>query len=719
MSHRFGKYEILSRLGTGGMGVVYLARDTVLGRQVALKVLDERYQGEEGAVRRFLHEARVAASLTHPNIVVIYDFGTEQGTSFIAMEYLDGENLRSVIARRAPMSLARKLIIALQVAKALDHANRRGVVHRDVKPSNIQLLPGGEVKLMDFGIAKLASADMTASGVTVGTPHYASPEQVRSLPVTAASDVFSYGLVLYELLTYRRAFTGEDFAALVYRIVFADPAPYEPQDEIIPAAVRELVRRCLAKQPEARYQGCGPVIHVLRAVLLDFSQRRSRNREPLPSEEIWDEAEENTVKALLAVAEAPHEDAAPMAPVEPLAKPDDSNDTALALPASAAPTPRPMDLDATPRPEDRASPAIKPAPAGPAVPPPAEPAAVEDSPEPPTAPLGFTPVDPAESGAPSEEADEEGADDVEPRPVRAVLVALAVGGSALAAIVLLGVAILGGSRGAGPQETPRAPPQQQVRAGADPRGMGKPAELPIAGAEPSAPAVAPSPVQETEPAPPVVFLPTPVPTRTPTATPTPEPTWTWTAHAVQAVPSPVAPTETPTPLPAAEPSPELVEPAPALSPTPQARSEPAPSEPVPTESARQVDVSTPPAVDAEDEPAASQADRQAIRELLRGYILALQRRDAASVRGLWPDIDPRRLEQLQADFAQIESQRVEIRVRRFAFVEGAAPGERRVQIHGLLRRTVQPSTGPVRVEESEVLIELRRAGQEWRISEVR
>src|SRR5688500_3013890 len=156
MEKTFGKYEILGRLGVGGMGVVYLARDSVLGRKVALKILEQRMHEEERLVRRFLHEARVSAGLNHPNIVVIYDFGTEQGQSFIAMEYLPGETLRTYIEKKIPLTLGHKLHIALQVARALEYAHRYSVIHRDIKPGNIQVLPSGEVKLMDFGIAKLA-----------------------------------------------------------------------------------------------------------------------------------------------------------------------------------------------------------------------------------------------------------------------------------------------------------------------------------------------------------------------------------------------------------------------------------------------------------------------------------------------------------------------------------------------------------------------------------
>jgi eukaryotic-like serine/threonine-protein kinase len=673
MSQRLGKYELLRKLGAGGMGVVFLAEDRLLGRRVALKVLDQKFQGDEAAIRRFLHEARIAAGLTHPNIVVIYDFGTEQATSFIAMEFLEGENLRSLISRRTPMSLARKLIIALQIAKALEHAHRRGVVHRDVKPSNIQVLPTGDVKLMDFGIAKLASAELTGQGVSVGTPNYASPEQVRSLPVTPASDVFSFGLVLYELLTYRRAFTGEDFAALVYRIVYEDPAPYEPQDELIPGSVRELVQRCLAKQAADRYQELQPILRELRAVLAEMSQRRLRSQEPLPSEEIWDEAEENTVKALLARGDTPPDEPRSGAPTPPDTDPDDLTPTMPAPPVEADAAPRPQGVAADRRQTRGAEP-----PPGAA----AEEDAGEGSNSAVTLPLPLEP-----------EAD---SDEEEPEPAGGLVLGLAGAAVALAAVAGLALWLIGGSRA--PESTPPAQPTA-LDAGSRQDDAGPREDRDFPEPQPTVRPVLELASYESEPPPPIVVE------STPTRTPTPRPTPTPSPPPAESPPPTTTPSQTEVPSPPVSPEPVL--------PTPEAGG------PAEEPGAQPTEVAGTPAAHAAEEDLEAPSERRAVREVLRRYVVALQRRDIEAVRRIWPGIGTPRSQALETEFSRIASQDVEIQVQQFTWLPGGGPGPRRAEIRGLLRRTVRPREGEPRSEESEVVIELRLEGEDWQIDGIR
>jgi serine/threonine-protein kinase len=275
---RLGKYEILSELGSGGMAVVYKARDSLLERLVALKVINQRFQENETAYQRFLNEARVAAALTHPNIVAIHELGIEEGRPFIAMEFLPGWDLREIIDRRQALSVRQKLSIALQIARALEHAHGRGVIHRDVKPANIRLLPDGTVKLMDFGIAKIASEaipQLTRSGVVIGTVAYMSPEQLRSQPLGPTSDLFSFGVVLYELLTWKSPFEASNTTAAIYRIIHEPAPPIE--DEALPQELREVVARCLHKSPEDRYPSFEPLVQQLLRI-----KAQLRRLEPTP-----------------------------------------------------------------------------------------------------------------------------------------------------------------------------------------------------------------------------------------------------------------------------------------------------------------------------------------------------------------------------------------------------------------------------------------------------
>ena len=266
---RLGPYEIVSPLGAGGMGEVYRARDRRLGREVALKVLPEETSGDPERLQRLEHEARAASSLNHPNVVVVYDIGetdlSGRGTPvrYVAMELLKGEPLSSLIVD-VPLKLHHFLDLAVQLAEGLAVAHEAGLVHRDLKPSNIMVSTEGHVKILDFGLAKLLaphaenSSALTAvpdtePGVVMGTVGYMSPEQVRGEPATTASDQFSLGCVLYEMLTGRRAFQRTSRAETLSAILRDDPPPIEERNPAVPAPVRWVVERCLAKLPRERY----------------------------------------------------------------------------------------------------------------------------------------------------------------------------------------------------------------------------------------------------------------------------------------------------------------------------------------------------------------------------------------------------------------------------------------------------------------------------------
>jgi serine/threonine protein kinase len=258
---RLGRYEVMSELGKGAMGVVYLARDPVIGRLVALKTIRPSPAGQDDSEsrefrERFLREAQTAGVLSHPNIVTIHDVGEDPDTrtSFIAMEYIEGKNLKTLLLEKTPFSFDQVADIVGQVAEALDYAHRKGIIHRDIKPANIVITTDGKVKITDFGIAKVASSNLTTTGQFLGTPNYMSPEQVSGAPVDGRSDIFSLGVVLYELLTRRKPFQGENLTTISYKIVHE---PFVPPAEIqqgIPPEFNGIVAKAMAKDPWNRYQ---------------------------------------------------------------------------------------------------------------------------------------------------------------------------------------------------------------------------------------------------------------------------------------------------------------------------------------------------------------------------------------------------------------------------------------------------------------------------------
>jgi hypothetical protein len=251
---KFGKYEILEELGRGGMGVVYKARDPIIGRLVALKTLTPGSAADPDLLKRFYREAQAAGRLQHPNIITIFDMGEVEGTPYIAMSFLEGETLEKMIAGREPLSVAQKLGIILQVCRGLDFAHKHGVVHRDIKPANVFLGKDGTVRVLDFGIVHIATTTMTKSGMVIGTVPYMSPEQVTGQPVDQRSDVFSVGTLSYEFLTYAKPFDGPNLPAIMYKIVHERPALPCTLASDIPPALEHAVMRCLEPRPENRFQ---------------------------------------------------------------------------------------------------------------------------------------------------------------------------------------------------------------------------------------------------------------------------------------------------------------------------------------------------------------------------------------------------------------------------------------------------------------------------------
>jgi predicted Ser/Thr protein kinase len=252
---KIGRYDITGELGKGAMGVVYKATDPNIGRTVAIKTtrLDAHGLDTEDLLRRFRNEARAAGTLNHPNIVTIYDAGEQDGVFYIAMEYLEGETLHGMLSQHRSLPVEKVIDIVRQVCAGLDYAHAHGVIHRDVKPANIMLGASGAVKVMDFGIAK-AGGTVTATGQVLGTPNYMSPEQVKGKPIDGRSDLFSVGVLLYEMLTGEKPFDGQNVTTIIYKIVAENPIPPRELDVTIHPGLSAVVTKALAKAPDERYQ---------------------------------------------------------------------------------------------------------------------------------------------------------------------------------------------------------------------------------------------------------------------------------------------------------------------------------------------------------------------------------------------------------------------------------------------------------------------------------
>jgi serine/threonine protein kinase len=288
---RLGRYEVVRELGKGAMGIVYLAKDPLIGRLVALKTIRPASHVDDDESRefqqRFMREAQAAGILNHPNIVTVHDIGQDQesGMSFIAMEYVEGQNLKDVMAQGRALSFEEIGEIVAQVADAIDFAHAKGIVHRDVKPANIILIEGNRAKITDFGIAKIASGggNLTSTGQFLGTPNYMAPEQIKGSPVDGRTDIFSLGIVFYETLTRRKPFGGDSLTTISYRIVHEAFQPLHEINPRIPDGFEEITAKALAKDPARRYQRAREMANEIRAVAR--GERPQRIAEPVLADE--------------------------------------------------------------------------------------------------------------------------------------------------------------------------------------------------------------------------------------------------------------------------------------------------------------------------------------------------------------------------------------------------------------------------------------------------
>src|ERR671939_91081 len=258
-----GRYRIERRIGSGGMADVYCAHDSQLGRDVALKMLHRRFARDREFVERFRCEASAAAGLQHPNVVGVFDRGEYDGTYYIAMEYLPGRTLKDVIREESPIDQLRAIDYTIQILQAAAFAHRRGVIHRDFKPHNVIVGPDGQLKVTDFGIARAGASEMTETGSIMGTAQYLSPEQAQGQRVGAASDLYSIGIILYELLAGRVPFSGDSAVSIALKHVSEQPPPLRELRPDVHPRLEQAVRRALLKDPAQRYASADEFIAAL------------------------------------------------------------------------------------------------------------------------------------------------------------------------------------------------------------------------------------------------------------------------------------------------------------------------------------------------------------------------------------------------------------------------------------------------------------------------
>ena len=286
-----GRHEILEEIGEGGMAMVYKAYDPHINRSVALKILKEEHCLDEEHKRRFLKEGEAAGALAHPNIVTIYDVGSIEGAPYIMMELLEGRNLGDTLDEGEKLSTLKVVNIAMQLASALDYAHAKGVVHRDLKPDNIMLTTDNEtIKIADFGVARMANAldkETTQVGMMLGTPRYMSPEQASGLPIDGCSDLFTVGVILYELITGQKAFDAESMPTLIMQIVKKDPIPIRQISSDTPVGLQKIINKLLQKKPEKRFQSGQDLYAALQRELLILKDTEEEQRGYVPLQIKW------------------------------------------------------------------------------------------------------------------------------------------------------------------------------------------------------------------------------------------------------------------------------------------------------------------------------------------------------------------------------------------------------------------------------------------------
>jgi serine/threonine-protein kinase len=275
-----GRYEVVSELGQGAMGIVYKARDPKINRFLAIKTIRFSDEFEAEKIRevkdRFMREAQIAGRLAHPAIVAVYDVGEDYDLTYMAMEFLEGESLQKYCRKGSLLPLRKVLFVVAEVALALDYAHRQGVIHRDIKPANIMVLKDGKVKVTDFGIAKAVSSSQTKSGIVLGTPNYMSPEQINGHDLDGRSDIFSLGVVFFELLTGVLPFHGKNLTNLFYQITqvkHSSPREFNPK---IPNPVEQIMDKALSKDPEQRFQTCSDFARYLKAMINRIDQLKAK-----------------------------------------------------------------------------------------------------------------------------------------------------------------------------------------------------------------------------------------------------------------------------------------------------------------------------------------------------------------------------------------------------------------------------------------------------------
>jgi serine/threonine protein kinase len=257
-----GKYEVVEKIGEGGFGTIFKGFDPHIRRFVAIKTCSS----EEQEIRnRFFHEAQIAGNLQHRHIVTVYEFGVQDGVPYLVQEYLSGEDLDRKIKRKEVIPLAEKLLYLIQVARGLEYAHSKNVVHRDIKPANVRILEDGTAKIMDFGIAKLTTQDtgLTQTGTALGTAAYLAPEQISGQPIGPGTDIFSWGVTAWELLSFKRPFSGDQIPNVLFQILKEQPTPLRDTAPDVPAEIEAVIDRCLEKKPERRYASCTELLRDL------------------------------------------------------------------------------------------------------------------------------------------------------------------------------------------------------------------------------------------------------------------------------------------------------------------------------------------------------------------------------------------------------------------------------------------------------------------------